>query len=136
MIKGIIIGSFDVLHPGYIKAFKECKNNCDHLTVLLHIDPSKYNKNKIKPIVSLEDRIEILLSFKYINDIIPYDGEEELYRVLQENLSWINLRFMGNDYIDKDYTGKDLNIPTYILNRDHGWSATKYKKLIYEQFKK
>ena len=43
---------------------------------------------------------------------------------------------MGNDYIDKDYTGKDLNIPTYILNRDHGWSATKYKKLIYEQFKK
>jgi len=136
MIKGILIGAFDVLHPGYIEAFEECKKNCNHLTILLHIDPSKYNKNKIKPILNLQERIKTLSAIKYIDNIIPYDGEDELYNILKDNLNWINLRFMGDDYIDKDYTGKDLDIPTYILNRNHGWSATKYKKLIYEQFKK
>ena len=135
-INGIIIGAFDVIHPGYIKAFKEAKNNCTKLTVLLHEDPSKYNLNKIKPILSVEERIEILMSIRYVDNIISYDSEEELYNILKNNLEWMDIRFMGDDYIDKDYTGKNLNISPYILNRNHGWSATKYKKLIYEQFKK
>lgn len=33
------------------------------------------------------------------------------------------------------YTGWDLPTPVVFLSRDYGWSTTKYKKLIYEQFK-
>ena len=42
----------------------------------------------------------------------------------------IDVRFLGNDYKGKDFTGKDLNIPIHYLDRSHGWSTTKFKKLI------
>ena len=38
--KGIIAGAFDVIHPGYIKMFKDAKKHCNHLTIALHLDPS------------------------------------------------------------------------------------------------
>ena len=51
MIKGVIAGNFDVIHPGYIKTFRECKENCDHFTILLHSDPTIERPSKLsKPI--------------------------------------------------------------------------------------
>ena len=132
--KGVLIGSFDVIHFGYIQAFKEAKNHCDHLTILLHSDPSLERPEKIKPIHSIEERVEILSSIRYINDIIVYNTEKDLYNILKQNS--FNIRIMGDDYKERDYTGKDLNIPEIFINRDHGWSTTKFKTLIHEQFKK
>ena len=40
---------------------------------------------------------------------------------------------MGDDYKEKDYTGKDLNIPVHWIGRDHGWSTTKFKLQITNQ---
>ena len=40
MLKGVIAGNFDVIHPGYIDMFKEMNKNCTVLIVLLHSDPS------------------------------------------------------------------------------------------------
>ena len=54
MVKGIIAGNFDVIHPGYIEMFKECALNCDSLIVLLHTDPSIERPHKLKPILSSE----------------------------------------------------------------------------------
>lgn len=132
--RGVLIGSFDVIHYGYARAFKEAKEHCDHLTILLHNDPSKDRPEKIKPIHSIPERIEILSTIKYIDDIIVYENEIDLFNILKENT--FDLRIMGDDYKDKNYTGKDLNIPVMFLNRKHGWSTTKFKTLIYEQFKK
>ena len=64
MIRGFTAGNFDVIHPGYIKLFNECYQNCDHLTILLHSDPSIERPSKLKPILTLEERIEILESIK------------------------------------------------------------------------
>ena len=64
MIKGVIAGNFDVIHPGYINTFKECKENCDHFTILLHSDPTIERPNKLKPVLSVEERIEVLSSIK------------------------------------------------------------------------
>ena len=69
MKKGFVAGNFDVIHPGYIKMFKECNTNCDHFTVLLHSDPSIERPEKLKPILTLDERIEVLSSIKYIHDI-------------------------------------------------------------------
>ena len=55
MKKGFVAGNFDVIHPGYIKMFNECKDNCDHFTVLLHSDPSIERSDKLKPIFGLGD---------------------------------------------------------------------------------
>jgi len=133
MNKGVIAGNFDVIHPGYIKTFKQCKENCDHFTILLHSDPTIERPNKLKPILSVDERIEILSSIKYIDDIKVYTYEEELIKLLEDNK--FNIRFLGDDYIGKSFTGIELNIDIHYLKRNHGWSTTKFKKLIAETIK-
>ena len=125
---GVIAGNFDVIHPGYIKMFKECKTYCKQLIVLLHIDPSIERPHKLKPILTKEERTEILTSIKYIDGIAYYTYEKELVDLI-ERLS-PDIRFLGDDYRGKTYTGFELDVPVHYLNRDHGWSTTKFKKLI------
>ena len=134
MKKGVIAGNFDVMHPGYIKMFKECAENCDCLVVLLHTDPSIERPHKLKPILTIEERKEMLYELKSICDIFTYTYEEQLLDLLR--LGEFNVRFLGDDYKGKPFTGDDLNIPIYYLNRDHGWSTTKFKKLISESYEK
>ena len=128
MKKGFVAGNFDVIHPGYIKMFKECKANCDHFTILLHSDPSIERPKKLKPILTLDERIEVLSSIKFINDIKSYTYETELYDLIKNG--GYSVRFLGDDYRNKSFTGDDLNIHIHYLNRDHGWSTTKFKNLI------
>jgi len=125
---GVIAGNFDVIHPGYIKMFKECKSKCDRFVILLHTDPSIERPHKLKPILSVEERIEILESIKYITDVHTYTYETELIELLKGIQP--DIRFLGDDYKGKTYTGFELNIPIHYLNRDHGWSTTKFKTLI------
>jgi glycerol-3-phosphate cytidylyltransferase len=128
MKKGVIAGNFDVLHPGYIKMFKEAAANCDCLVVLLHRDPSIERPDKLKPILSVEERREMLLELKSICDVLTYTYEVQLLDIIKNGD--FDVRFLGDDYIGKPFTGDNLNIPIYYLNREHGWSTTKYKKLI------
>jgi len=130
---GIIAGNFDVIHPGYIFLFNECKENCDHLILFLHEDPSVERPEKLKPILSLKERILILSSLRQIDEIIPYKLESDLLSLIK-NMN-IDVRFLGDDYINKAFTGKELNIPIHYLNRSHGWSTTKYKKLLSKTIK-
>ena len=133
MIKGVIAGNFDVIHPGYVKTFRECKENCDHFTVLLHSDPTIERPNKLKPILSVNERTEVLSSIKYIDDIKVYTYEKELIELLKENK--FSIRFLGDDYIGKSYTGIELNIKIHYISRNHGWSTTKFKKIIADTLK-
>jgi len=132
MKTGVIAGNFDVIHPGYIKMFEECKANCDYFVVLLHSDPTIERPEKLKPILSVEERREILFALG-IDTVISYDTEKELYWMLKDGN--YNVRFLGDDYIGKLFTGDDLDIPIHYLNRDHGWSTTKYKQLIADSLK-
>ena len=58
-VKGIVAGAFDLIHPGYIKLFEECKHHCNHLTIALHENPSWARPNKLPPVQTLEERKEI-----------------------------------------------------------------------------
>jgi glycerol-3-phosphate cytidylyltransferase len=133
MIKGLIAGNFDVIHPGYIKTFRECKENCDHFTILLQSDPTIERPNKLKPILSVNERIEILSSIKYVDDIKVYTYEIELIELLKSGK--FNIRFLGDDYIGKSFTGIELNIDIHYICRNHGWSTTKFKKKIADTIK-
>ena len=128
---GVIAGNFDVIHPGYIHMFKECKANCDHFIVLLHADPSLERPHKLKPILSIEERKELLYSLKMIDEVVTYTHEATLWAFLKGFNP--DVRFLGDDYIGKSFTGDDLPIPIHYINRDHGWSTTKFKKLIADE---
>ena len=125
---GVIAGNFDVIHPGYIKMFKECKSYCQQFIILLHTDPSIERPEKLKPILTKEERTEVLTSIKYIDGIAYYTYEKELVELLKRLSP--DIRFLGDDYRGRTYTGFELDIPVHYLNRDHGWSTTKFQKLI------
>ena len=133
MVKGVIAGNFDVMHPGYIKMFKEAATYCDCLIVMLHTDPSIERPHKLKPILSVDERIEMLSELKSICGIIIYTYETQLLDLLK--MGEFDIRFLGDDYRGKPFTGDNLNIPIHYLNRDHGWSTTKFKTLIAKTIK-
>ena len=76
-VKGVIAGNFDVIHPGYVNMFNEAAKNCDQLYVALHDDPTVERPHKAKPILSVEERKEILLSFSSIYYVVTYNLEKE-----------------------------------------------------------
>lgn len=133
MIKGVLAGNFDVMHPGYIKMFKEAKEECDVLVVLLHTDPSIERPEKLRPILSPAARKEMLESIKYIDDVLLYTYEAQLYDLLK--LGEFDIRFLGSDYIGEPFTGDDLGIEIHFINRSHGWSTTKFKNQIADSLK-
>lgn len=128
MIKGVIAGNFDVIHPGYIKMFKEASSNCDCLIVLLHSDPSIERPGKLKPILTVEERKEMLLELKSVRDVFVYTYEEQLLDLLR--MGEFNVRFLGDDYKGRPFTGDNLKIPIHYISREHGWSTTKFKQSI------
>ena len=127
-IIGVIAGAFDAIHPGYIYLFNECKQHCDHFLLLLHEDPSIERSEKMKPILSIKERKLILSSLRQIDEIITYKTEDDLLRILKNRK--IDIRFQGDDYKEKNFTGQELDIPIHFLDRSHGWSTTKFKKLL------
>tara|TARA_R100000963_G_scaffold5977_1_gene4226 strand:+ start:356 stop:796 length:441 start_codon:yes stop_codon:yes gene_type:complete len=130
-ILGFTAGNFDLLHPGYIRCFREAKRHCDKFIVFLQIDPSLHRKSKYKPVISLYNRYEALMSIKYIDDVYTYQTEEELYDLIR---FWKpDIRILGEDYIGKPFTGDDLPPRIVYTTRSHEWSTTKLKDLITKQ---
>tara|TARA_R110002020_G_scaffold33501_6_gene102006 strand:+ start:2678 stop:3112 length:435 start_codon:yes stop_codon:yes gene_type:complete len=128
---GFTAGNFDLLHPGYIRCFREAKRHCDRFIVFLQIDPSLHRKSKYKPVISLYNRYEALMSIKYIDDVYTYQTEEELYDLIK---FWKpDIRILGEDYIGKPFTGDDLPPRVVYTTRSHGWSTTKLKDQITKQ---
>ena len=125
---GVIAGNFDVIHPGYVTLFKEMNNFCKNQYILLHDNPTIERPEKLKPILNTEERKEMLQHFFTNPVFLTYNTEKELKFLLYS----INpdVRFLGTDYVDNSYTGKDLGILIHWIDRSHGWSTTKFKKLI------
>ena len=129
-IRGVVAGSFDLIHPGYVKMLAEAKRVCTHLTVALHSDPSIDRPGKLKPVLSIQERSTILAAIRYVDEIVPYDSEEDLYRLLQDND--FDVRFLGDDYKGKAYTGADLDMRIHWIDRSHEYSTSKMKRKIHE----
>ena len=131
--KGIIAGAFDVIHPGYIEMFRDAKTYCNHLTVALHLDPSIERDIKLKPVHTKEERKEILLALKDVDEVVYYEVENGFLNYLKSGD--YHIRFLGTDYIKGNYTGKDIPIDIVWLNRNHDFSTTRLKTLIYKSVK-
>ena len=132
MKKGFTCGTFDLCHAGHMLMFKECKNFCDYLIVGLEVDPSIDRPDKNKPIQTLDERRIQLEGIRYIDKIIIYHNERELYEILSKNEYAINIRIVGSDWKDKPFTGHDLTLPVVFNSRSHSYSSSDLRKRIFE----
>ena len=126
--RGLIAGCFDLIHPGYVRMWEDAKNVCDHLIVALQTDPTIDSPTKNKPVHSLEERHLMLTSIRYVDEVLVYQTEQDLYELLKKVRP--DVRILGSDYEGLPYNGDDLNIPIYYHKRNHDWSATNLRKKI------
>jgi len=139
-IIGFTQGFFDIMHPGHILFFRDCKRHCDYLIIAVH----EYNdrtkqpdgRNKSEPIQSADERLLMVQSIKYVDEAFLYDGEGELYDYVDKHSDNIDVRFFGGDHKDKPFTGDDIEIYNKFCIRDHDYSTTNLIKSIVEKRKK
>lgn len=131
-IKGFTCGAFDLVHAGHLIMFKECRKQCDYLIVGLQVDPSIDRPDKHKPIETIEERMIRLLSCKYIDKIIVYETEKDLYYLLKELNP--DIRFLGEDHKGKEFTGDDLPIKIIYNSRNHNYSSSNLIERICKQY--
>ena len=129
---GITCSCFDMVHAGHVTMLQEAKAQCDYLIVALQTDPTIDRPTKNKPIQSLVERYIQVSGCKHVDEIVPYQTEQELEQIFSSfNL---NIRIIGDDYRGKEFTAKDIcasrGIDIYYNKRDHGFSSTELKKRI------
>lgn len=135
---GFTCSAFDLLHSGHHLMLEECKNNCDILIVGLQDDPTideEYRlktggKNKNKPIQSYEERLIQISAVKYVDYVVKYTTEANLYELIK--LIKPDIRMIGEDWKGKEFTGHDLDIPIYFNSRSHSYSTSSLRHRVYE----
>lgn len=132
---GFTCSTFDLFHAGHIMMLKEAKFQCDYLIVGLQSDPTVDRTWKNKPVQSLFERFVQVQACKYVDEIIPYTTEKELMDIL---LSYpIDVRIIGEEYRDKQFTGYNLPMEVYFNTRQHSFSTTELRgRVLYREEEK
>lgn len=125
---GFTCSTFDLFHAGHIMMLEEAKEICSYLIVGLQTDPTVDREWKNKPVQTMFERFVQLNSCKYIDEIIPYTTERELMDILRSY--HIDVRIIGEEYKDKDFTGKELDVPVYFNKRKHSFSTTELRQRV------
>jgi len=125
MIIGFTCSTFDLLHAGHISMLREAATQCDWLICGLQVAGSK------NPVQTLVERYTQLQAVKYVDEIVPYETEEDLLDILK--MYPIDIRILGEEYKYKDFTGKDIRgIKLYFNKRDHRFSSSDLKQRVYK----
>jgi len=128
---GITFSCWDLMHSGHHLFLEFCKKNCDINIVGLQTDPIINSPDKNKPVQSLIEREIQLKSCRYVDYYFIYDNEESLYNSLL--ILDPNVRFLGDDYINKRFTGDDLPIEIkYHIRSFHDYSTSNLRKKIFQ----
>ena len=132
---GFTCSTFDLLHAGHILMLAECKTICDYLIVAVQSDPTIDRPDvKNKPVQSIVERYVQLSAVKFIDEIIVYDTEKDLEDLLM--FLPINVRVIGEEYKDKEFTGKqiceDRGIKIWYNSRNHRFSSSELRKRTYQ----
>ena len=131
---GFTCSTFDLLHAGHVAMLREAKSQCDYLIVGLQVDPSIDRKEKNAPVQSIVERQAQLAAIKYVDEVLVYTTENDLLDIL--NMYPINIRILGEEYRDKEFTGKDecrkRGIQLYFNKRDHRFSTSDLRMRVSE----
>ena len=123
---GFTASTFDLLHAGHVQMLREAKEQCDYLICGLQIDPTIDRKEKNSPVQTVVERYTQLNGVKYVDEIIPYSTERDLEDILE--MYHIDVRILGEEYRDKEFTGRDIckkrDIELYFNKREHRFSSS------------
>ena len=129
---GLTASTFDLLHAGHIEMLREAKSQCEYLICALQIDPSVDRVEKNKPVQTIVERYTQLDAVKFVDEIIPYLHENDLEDILM--MRTINVRILGEEYREKEFTGRDIckarDIDLYFNKRDHRFSSSGLRERI------
>jgi len=128
---GFTCSTFDLLHAGHITMLEEAKRNCDYLIVGLQNDPTLDRPEKNRPVQSIVERQIQLAAVKYIDEIVIYNTERDLIDLLLTLP--IDVRIIGEEYRDKEFTGKELPIEMVYNSRKHSFSSTSLRKRVADE---
>lgn len=131
---GFTASTFDLLHAGHILMLAEAKQYCDHLIVGLQTDPTIDRDTKNKPVQSIVERYVQLAAVKFVDEIVVYSTERDLEDLLM--FLPISYRIIGEEYRDKDFTGKsiceDRGIQIIYNSRKHRFSSSELRQRTYQ----
>ena len=132
---GFTCSTFDLLHAGHVSMLREAKSQCDYLICGLQMDPTVDREHKNSPIQTVVERYTQLKAVGYVDEIIPYSTEKDLEDIL--SMYHIDVRILGEEYRDKDFTGKDIcrkrDIDLYFNKRDYRFSSSDLRKRVTER---
>lgn len=133
---GFTASSFDLLHPGHIAMLAEAKSHCDFLVVGLLTDPTiSRPETKNKPVQSTFERFVQIQAISYIDELIPFDSEEDLEQMIK--MIKPHIRFCGIEYKGTHHTGWNIpGVDIFYNRRDHDYSTTELRERVYEMEKK
>lgn len=105
---GYTQGTFDMFHIGHLNLIKNAKRHCDYLIVGVNTDELVESYKNKRPIVPLEERVEIVRAIKYVDEVI-------VTKTLDKKEIWDKVRFneiyIGDDWKGNarwEQTGKDM----------------------------
>ena len=129
---GFTCSAFDLLHAGHVAMLREAKDHCDYLICGLQVDPTLDRPTKNKPVQTVVERHAQLAAVRYVDEVIPYVTEADLEDILA--MYPINVRILGEEYRDKDFTGRDIckkrDIELYFNRREHRFSTSDLRKRV------
>tara|TARA_Y100000766_G_C18528544_1_gene422432 strand:+ start:139 stop:570 length:432 start_codon:yes stop_codon:yes gene_type:complete len=132
MKKGITFGAFDLFHAGHVLMLQEAKTVCDYLIVCIQTDPSLDRKSKNTPIQSLLEREIQITACRYVDEVMVYETEADLIEIL-DSVEW-DVRILGDEYQNKDFTGRDKYLDKcYFNKRPHTFSSSELRKRVAEK---
>ena len=132
---GITFSTFDMLHAGHVAMLAEAKNHCDYLIAGLQTDPTIDRPDtKNKPVQSIVERQIQLAACRYVDEVVVYQTEQDLIDLLL--ILPIDVRVLGVEYEDKEYTGKQegyrRGIDPIFNGRDHSFSSSSLRRRVVE----
>ena len=130
---GITFSTFDMLHAGHIAMLAEARNHCDYLIAGLQTDPTIDRPDtKNKPVQSIVERQIQLAACRYVDEVVVYQTEQDLVDLLL--ILPIDVRILGVEYEDKDFTGRHegamKGIQHIFNSRDHSFSSSSLRKRV------
>lgn len=129
---GFTASTFDLLHAGHVAMLAEAKSNCDFLIVGLLTDPTISRPFKNKPIQSVFERFLQAQAISYIDVLVPFESEKDLEDMLLTIMP--DIRFVGEEYKDKEHTGKNIEgVEIHYNNRRHSFSSSELRDRVINQ---